>query len=177
MFGRFTRTARAAVAQAQAESEALGADRIGSEHLLLGLAAAGGDTVAGVLRSIGAEPDALRDAVRRRDPDGIDPAALASIGIDLDAVRRSVEESFGPGALSGRARCDDGRRPFTAGSKRALERALREASALRSRELGPEHLLLGLAADREGAAAALRGCGTTPDALRAATLQVLGERR
>jgi hypothetical protein len=35
----------------------------------------------------------------KRTPVRIDPRALAAIGIDLDEVRRSVEESFGPGAL------------------------------------------------------------------------------
>jgi hypothetical protein len=50
----------------------------------------------------------LRRALRRRrngwpvELDAartIDAHALASIGIDLDEVRRRVEESFGPGAL------------------------------------------------------------------------------
>jgi hypothetical protein len=37
-------------------------------------------------------------APRRQHP-CLDPHALAAIGIDLDEVRRHVEESFGPGAL------------------------------------------------------------------------------
>jgi hypothetical protein len=34
-----------------------------------------------------------------RDERVLDADALASIGIDLDEVRRRVEEAFGPGAL------------------------------------------------------------------------------
>jgi ATP-dependent Clp protease ATP-binding subunit ClpA len=109
---------------------------------------------------------------------GIDADALATIGIDLEAVRRSVEESFGPGALSGRQGCRRGRRfghvPLCPRAKRALERSLREALALRQRHIGAEHVLLGLASDPEnGAAMALRRCGTSPEAVRAATLAAL----
>jgi ATP-dependent Clp protease ATP-binding subunit ClpA len=180
MLERFTHAARAVVVRAQEESAALGHDHVGSEHLLLALATAGGDTVAGVLGSLGAGADALRAAVERRDPDGLDADALASIGIDLDEVRRSVEESFGPGALGGRRAGEGGgrarHRPFTPHAKRVLERSVREAVALRDRGLAPEHLLLGVAGERDGgAAAALRACGTAPDALRAATLRALRE--
>ena len=129
-----------------------------------------------VFSAIGVREDALRAAIRSGLPD-VDADALASIGIDLDAVRRSVEESFGPGAL-GRRDCRRGRRPgqkpFTPGAKRALERALREALALGSRHIGAEHILLALGREREGVAAAvLRRCGSGPDALRAATLRAL----
>jgi hypothetical protein len=42
----------------------------------------------------------------------------------------------------------DGARPLTAGSKKALELALREAIHLGHRSIGTEHLLLGLGAGR-----------------------------
>ena len=35
----------------------------------------------------------------RAKPPALDADALATIGIDLDEVRRRVEEAFGPGAL------------------------------------------------------------------------------
>ena len=35
----------------------------------------------------------------RAEPRPLDAEALATIGIDLDEVRRRVEEAFGPGAL------------------------------------------------------------------------------
>ena len=46
-----------------------------------------------------------RRALSRRENGGRDhcsapdPEALATIGIDLDEVRRRIEEAFGPGAL------------------------------------------------------------------------------
>ena len=177
MFERFTHGARDVVVRAQEEAAALGHDQIGTEHLLLGLAADGG-IAAGVLASVGVEHAALRAAVAALPRDGLDAEALASIGIDLDAVRRSVEESFGPGALAGRRGCRRGRRggyvPFSPRAKRALELALREALGLGDRHIGPEHLLLGLAAGGDsGAGAALRRCGTSPEAAHAATLAAL----
>jgi hypothetical protein len=87
---------------------------------------------------------------------GLDASALAAIGIDLDAVRRSVEESFGPGALSGRRRRRGGHLPLCPKAKRALERSLREALALSDRHIGPEHILLGLASDADSGAARAR---------------------
>ena len=89
-----------------------------------------------------------------------------------------MEESFGPGALSGRRGCRRGRRaghvPLSPRAKRALELALREALVLGDRQIGAEHLLLGLAAGADsGAAATLRRCGTSPEAVRAATLAAL----
>ena len=168
MFERFTGAARAVVVRAQEEAAGLGHDGIGTEHLLLGLAGADG----GVLASLGVDVARLRAVVAEPRRDELDAAALAAIGIDLEAVRRSAEEAFGPGALAGRRR---GRRaghvPFSPRAKRALELALREALALGDRHIGPEHLLLGLARDGDsGAAAALRRCGTTPAAVRAAAL-------
>jgi ATP-dependent Clp protease ATP-binding subunit ClpA len=176
MFERFTHAARDIVARAQYESDTLGHDHIGREHLLLGLAGADDPLVREVLRTIGVREDALRAAIQSGLPD-VDADALASIGIDLDAVRRSVEESFGPGAL-GRRDCRRARRtghkPFTPGAKRTLERSLREALALGNRHIGAEHVLLALGREREGGAAALlRRCGSGPDALRAATLRAL----
>ena len=172
MFERFTRAARDVAVSAQEEAAELGHDRIGTEHLLLGVAAAGDD---GILASLGVERAALRATVANERGGELDAAALATIGIDLDAVRRSVEESFGPGALAGRRRCrrggHPGHVPFSPRAKRALERSLREALAQGERHIGPEHILLGLASDGEcGAARVLRRCGTSPDAVRAAVL-------
>jgi ATP-dependent Clp protease ATP-binding subunit ClpA len=177
MFERFTKAARAAIVRAQEEAEALAHDHVGSEHVLLGLAGDGG-IAADVLDSLGAEQAALRAAVRNTPRDGLDAEALAAIGIDLAEVRRRVEESFGPGALAGHRGCrrglQRGQRPFTPRAKRVLERSVREAIALHDRHLGPEHLLLGLAGEQDGgAAAALRRCGTSPNAVRVATLRAL----
>ena len=116
--------------------------------------------------------------VRRR----LDAEALATIGIDLDEVRRQVEGAFGPGALE-RARWPrrcrpQGRRhatPFTPRAKKCLELALREAVALGHGYIGPEHVLLGILREGQGLAAALllrQGIGQ--DAARTAVLMELG---
>jgi ATP-dependent Clp protease ATP-binding subunit ClpA len=170
MFERFTRAAGDVVARAQVEARELGDAGVGTEHLLLGVALRDG----AVLASLGVDRAALHETVADMRRDGLDAAALATIGIDLDAVRRSAEESFGPGALAGRRRSRrgiSGHRPFSPCAKRALERSFREALGLRDRHIGPEHILLALASEPDTAAAeALRRCGTTPDAVRAATL-------
>jgi ATP-dependent Clp protease ATP-binding subunit ClpA len=164
MFNRFTHDARAVVERAQDEAAELGHDYIGTEHLLLGIAARGG-----LPASLGLDHGALRAAVAGFSQP-LDAEALAAIGIDLDAVRRAVEQSFGPGALSGRHR-RRGRIPFCPKAKKALELSLREALALKDRHIGSDHILLGIARESDsGAARALAACGTTPDALRAAVL-------
>jgi ATP-dependent Clp protease ATP-binding subunit ClpA len=90
----------------------------------------------------------------RRRPD-LDADALATIGIDLDAIRARIEDAFGPGALS-RRRCRRGvmapGMPFTPHAKKALELALREAVALGDRHIGSEHVLLGLVREGDGVA-------------------------
>jgi ATP-dependent Clp protease ATP-binding subunit ClpA len=163
MFNRFTKPARAVVELAQAEAAALEAERIGTEHLLLGLAV----EQSAVLDPLGLSHATLR-AELERAPGGLDAEALASIGIDLDEVRRRVEESFGPGALGGRR---SGHRPFSPGAKKALELALREALALGDRHIGPEHILLGVMRDPgEPVSELLRRHGQTPEVVRAAVL-------
>jgi ATP-dependent Clp protease ATP-binding subunit ClpA len=144
MFDRFTNGARQVVVLAQHEARALGHDWIGTEHLLLGLAAESDGLAARVLDRAGVRLEDLRRAVTDRVGPGraADAEALATIGIDLDAVRRAVEATFGEGAL-GRTRA--GCIPFTPRAKRSLELALREALSLGHDAIGTEHLLLGLA--------------------------------
>lgn len=170
MFERFTKDARAVVVRAHEEAAALGAERIASEHLLLGLAAGRDGVAGGVLDALGLGHAALR-AQAQQAAGGLDADALASIGIDLDEVRRRAEETFGPGALSGRRR---GRQTLTPTAKKALELALREAIALGDRHIGSEHVLLGLMRDpADGVPVLLERLGRAPDAVGAATLAAL----
>lgn len=100
MFERFTEDARAAVIGAQAEARALGDRHIGTEHVLL--SSPPPPRRGGALREHGLDADDLRTriaAVNRTGGDVLDPDALRSIGIDLDAVREATEQSFGEGAL------------------------------------------------------------------------------
>jgi ATP-dependent Clp protease ATP-binding subunit ClpA len=174
MFERFTEDARQAVVLAQEEALALRHGWIGTEHLLLGVLRADGDG-ARLLAGFGVDAAGVRDDVVRivgRGEDDIDRDALATLGIDLDAIRERVERAFGPGALSRRTRCRRGALgrhvPFTARAKKALELSLREAVAIAERDLRGEHLVLGLLREGDGVAARILGeRGVTHAAARA----------
>jgi ATP-dependent Clp protease ATP-binding subunit ClpA len=170
MFERFTDDARAAVVLAQEEAAALRHGWIGTEHVLLGVLRGGGDG-ARLLAGFGVDTAGVRDDVVRligRGDEGIDPDALATLGIDLDAVRERVERAFGPGALSRRGGCGGGHVPFTARAKKALELTLRESAALGAGELRGEHLVLGMLREGDGVAAQiLTARGVTLEEARA----------
>jgi ATP-dependent Clp protease ATP-binding subunit ClpA len=172
MFERFTSGARRSVALAQDEARTLYSDHVGTDHLLIAVAAEPHGLGGRILRDLGATPDELRDDARRLcGPGSIDPEALATLGIDLDEVRRRVEESFGPGALDPPSRCGDpsGSLPFAPESKKTLEVALRYAVHFGDDFIGSEHLLLALTRVSEGAAAQLLGeRGITPGRIEAA---------
>jgi ATP-dependent Clp protease ATP-binding subunit ClpA len=149
MFERFTARAKRSLELAQSEAKSLDHGFLGTEHLLLGLLAEGGGVAARVLLAEGLSLPAAREAVVGRGGGIGDAEALATIGIDLDAVRSTVEESFGPGALDSGRRALKGRRAsgarfFTPKAKKALEMSLREALALGHNYIGTEHILLGL---------------------------------
>jgi ATP-dependent Clp protease ATP-binding subunit ClpA len=160
MFERFTDDARQAVVLAQAEAVDLHHGWIGTEHLVLGVLRANG-AGARLLAGFGVDAAGVRDDVVRivgRGEDDLDGNALATLGIDLDAVRERVERAFGPGALMRRRRrCRRGgigpMVPFTARAKKALELSLREAINLGQRDLRAEHLVLGLLREGDGVGA------------------------
>ncbi len=137
MFERFTREARQTVVQAQAEAAALHHPRIGTEHLLLGLV--GQDTAtSAVLARHGLTRATVLESVSALVGD-LDAEALTTLGIDLDAVRERVESTFGPGALDDPARrhgaTASGHVPFNGRAKKVLELSLREALALKHRQI------------------------------------------
>ena len=121
MLERFTPEARFVVVHAQDHARRLGHRYIGGEHILLAAAAA--DQPAGeVMRAHGVTPALVEEEIVRRVGlgagaglfAGLDRDALATIGIDLDAVRARLEASFGPQALASAAQAahrDPRRRP------------------------------------------------------------------
>ncbi|HZU73842.1 MAG TPA: Clp protease N-terminal domain-containing protein [Acidimicrobiales bacterium] len=173
MFERFTDRARRVLLLAQEEAKGLGHDSIGTEHLLLGLAAEGEGVAYVVLDTLEAPADAIRRRLasseegqeRRADP----AAALAAVGIDLEQVRREVEAIFGEGALQlARAL------PFTPLAKKTLEMASHQAVALGHNYIGTEHLLLAVAELTDGLAPViLAGLGVDRTELRETTLGVV----
>ncbi len=157
MFERFTDKARTVVILARAKAAERG-DQIRPVYMLYALAC--GDGVAArALAGLGVDAAAVERQLGRTAPlgnpldgetTGGDAEALATIGIDLDEIKRKVEESFGPGALErvplapGGPLNWTGRMTLTREAKQSLALALQEARALRHNYIGTEHLLLGL---------------------------------
>jgi ATP-dependent Clp protease ATP-binding subunit ClpA len=196
MFERFTTQARSLVRNAQQEARDLGHHWIGTEHLLLALLAPQSGIASAVLGGAGLTADRVRTDIASnlsddRMLDQQDAEALKAIGIDLDAVRAKIEETFGPGALCPAPRTRRGlfrrrRRhisapqrsyiPFTARSKKVLELSLREAVRLHHNYIGTEHILLGLIREGEGLAAKIIcDAGISLEDLRRRTLDSLAQ--
>jgi ATP-dependent Clp protease ATP-binding subunit ClpA len=167
MFERFTPDARQVVVGAQEEASRLHHGQIGTEHLLLALLRRTTPTSA-VLARHGLAHDAVAASVVGHVRSGdLDADALTTLGIDLDAVRASVEASFGPGALDGSGAGRRGHLPFSRRAKKVLELSLREAIALSSKSISDGHLALGLIREGEGLAMkVLADLGVDIEALR-----------
>jgi ATP-dependent Clp protease ATP-binding subunit ClpA len=150
-------------------SRLLGHDYIATEHLLLALSQDRGSATARMLARDGLSTDEIRSEIFTLigvcdSPRGqMDGDALATLGIDIDQVRRQAERAFGQDALE---RAWMGCTPVAPRLKRALELAVREAG---DTPLFAEHVLLGLASV-EGSVAAriLAAHGITATKLRAA---------
>ncbi|MDR7330282.1 ATP-dependent Clp protease ATP-binding subunit [Corynebacterium guangdongense] len=121
MFERFTDRARRVIVLAQEEARMLNHNYIGTEHILLGLIHEG---------------------------EGVAAKALESMGINLEDVRREVEEIIGHGTQP-----HTGHIPFTPRAKKVLELSLREGLQMGHKYIGTEFLLLGLIREGEGVAA------------------------
>jgi len=203
MFERLTAQARMVIVRARQEAEQLHHPEIGSEHLLLALAAQPGGTAHTVLQAAGLDEVRVRAWLTRsagtgQPGEGLiagrlteqDAEALRSIGIDLDAVLSRIEESFGPGAVElatlsadpprrgpFRRRGRPARSRFTARGKKVIELSLREALRLRHNTIDSAHILLGLLRDGGGPAQQIiTDAGIDPVELRTATESALRRR-
>jgi ATP-dependent Clp protease ATP-binding subunit ClpA len=177
MLERFSQTARQAVLDARVEAELAGQDKVRSEHLLLSLLREPG-AGADALTAAGLEAESLRARLPRGDrdvPAGLDADALATLGIDLDEVRRATDARFGRGALDrvwlpGRSRL-----PFAPDARQTLAGAARQAQHLSHRQITSGHLLLGILEQKEsGALTVLTEAGADISALRADVLRRIG---
>ena len=135
---RFSGRARRALSLSEQEARGLGHGHVGTEHLLLGILAAGDSPAA---------------------------AALAAAGASLSGCRELTAEAVGArGASAGSQRL--GELPLTERANRSLERAARLALRRRDPEVEPTHILLSVL-DVEGRAGqVLRGLGVDMGALR-----------
>jgi ATP-dependent Clp protease ATP-binding subunit ClpA len=136
MLERFTPEARAVLPQAVQHARRLGHRYVGGEHVLLA-AVSTSQPASSILCVHGITPERVEEEIVRRVGlgagaglfSGLDRDALASIGIDIDAVRARIEASFGPQALTdaaqavhrGRRRPGPARRrPLRLRSRRAI---------------------------------------------------------
>jgi ATP-dependent Clp protease ATP-binding subunit ClpA len=164
---------------ALSEAKVLGADRIGTEHLLLGLAHARSGPAADALRAAGLDAAKLRP-LTAASPElaPLDADALAVLGIDLDQVRRAAEAAFGPGALDRPATPAGSRTRFrmTQDAKNAMAAGLRVAHSRHDREITSGHLLAGLIDQGDNKALRLLAAADVdPAALRADVLRRMAE--
>jgi ATP-dependent Clp protease ATP-binding subunit ClpA len=149
------------------QARRLGCSFVGTEHVLLALTndrASGG---AALLRRLGAHPPSVESALAAwlgpsSERAKIDPDALASLGIDFDAVRARIEGTFGPGALEHASASCLGIAPRL---KLALAFALDHAG---DSPLRDEHVLLGILSVPDSVGArALANLGISADDVRA----------
>jgi len=147
MFERFAAQARQAVKTAVNEAKEQGADRVGCEHLLIGLAQGRSGPAADSLSAAGVNLAMLRELIPGQPAEHqLDAESLAVLGIDLDQVRRAAEAAFGPGALDRPAR--ESSAPFrfrlSPDCKKAVELAVRQVHRGHDRAISSGHLLIGL---------------------------------
>jgi ATP-dependent Clp protease ATP-binding subunit ClpC len=173
VFDIFTQAAKRAIVLAQDEAIMLGHDFIAAEHLLLGLVGTGDGLAGQVLAEQGATAEQARSlAVDLLTADGLtaasaaEPAdALATIGIDVDDVRRRADETFGRGNFV------FPRPAYITEAKRAIERSVGEAQALGHGYVGTEHMLLGLLGKEDAPGPRLvRALGLDPAGVRGIVL-------
>jgi Clp amino terminal domain, pathogenicity island component len=152
---------------ARAEAEGFGHRYLGPEHLVLGVLGDGGSGASRVLEAFGVTLASARSALRHLADRGVVPGPrpsdaelLGSLGIDLDAIRRSAEQTFGGKAVGWAVR--EATRARRRGVGRVPRTPLRDpplligqvlyhageqARALGVGELGPELLLWGVVTD------------------------------
>jgi ATP-dependent Clp protease ATP-binding subunit ClpC len=149
VYERFDEDARQAVVLAQEEARACAHRHVGSEHLLLGLLRLPAGSAVRVLAALGVAHEEMRAEVMR---------AVEIVG--------TIRQDLPAGEL-----------PLTPHAKRVLELALRVAIELRHESIGTEHILLGLARDRNGVAARiLNERGIHEERIRDEVLRLTGTR-
>jgi hypothetical protein len=152
---------------ARAEADRFGHRYLGPEHLVLGVLADGGSGASRVLEGVGVTLERARAALGGLVDRGMVPGPrpsdaelLGSLGIELEAVRRRTEQSFGGKAVGwaiGEAtrarRRGVGRVPRTPLRDppmligQVLVHAGERAGELAAGEVGPELLLWGVVSD------------------------------
>ena len=145
-FDKLTGRARSVLALAQDEAQRLNHNYLGTEHLLLALI---------------------------REGEGVAARVLRELGVELEQVRREVEQVVGVGDQE-----VQGELCLTPRTKKVLELAVDEAKRLDHAYVGTEHFLLGLLREGEGVAArVLHHLGVDLETVRTRVHQVLSGAR
>jgi ATP-dependent Clp protease ATP-binding subunit ClpA len=125
-----------------------------------------------------ADADTLRTRLPRGTRESDDPLAgdaLASLGIDLDAVRRATDAAFGRGALDRVTVPGRRRLRFADDAKQTLAGGVRLAAHQGHRQITSGHLLFGILDQTgNGALTVLTQAGADVEALRADVLRRIG---
>jgi len=119
------------------------------------------------------EPEHLLAALLQQR-EGVVAPVLAKLGAHPETVQAQIETELGrlPKVRGGGGQYLGDR------LRAVLERAQREAERLKDEYVSTEHLLIGIAHDRDGAAGrALAAAGVTPDAIYKALVEVRGTQR
>jgi hypothetical protein len=152
---------------ARAEAEGFGHRYLGPEHLVVGVLRDGGSGASQILEAHGVNLAAARVELRRLTERGLVPGPrpsdaelLGLLGIDLAAIRRTTEQTFGGKALGWAIREATRARRRGVGQvprtplrdppmliSQVLVHAGEQARALDLEVIGPELLLLGVVTD------------------------------
>src|SRR3712207_7630085 len=103
MFERLDAGAGEVLEEAVAEARRLGHNYLGTEHLLVGFLVHVNMLSAQVRAALPVGAESVRAEMRRTlggPGTASDAVLLATLGIDLDEVRRRAEATFGPSAMS-----------------------------------------------------------------------------
>jgi ATP-dependent Clp protease ATP-binding subunit ClpA len=107
VFGRFTEQTHQVLDLGRDEAERIGHRYLGPEHVLLGTLREGASEAARLLRAHGIGLAAARAELLALAERGLVPTArpsdralLGTLGIDLEEVRRTTEQTFGSTALA-----------------------------------------------------------------------------
>lgn len=145
---QFTERGRAVVEAAQANARVTGSPSVGIAHLGLALLDLAHGVAHMALQILGVRTETIRERIA--DATGVDPAAASPWVAQPAQV------------------------PFAPSTQRLLEEAASEAEAMGHQYLGTEHLLIALTASDDPAGNAFRAAGVTPEAVRQAVREVLG---
>jgi ATP-dependent Clp protease ATP-binding subunit ClpA len=161
MFERFTREARMAVKDAEAEARELGSPTIEAEHLLLALTRQPHDTAVGeALAEAGLDHDRVEDALASERERSLLAVGISIGDFGLPAPRPATKPRM------------------AAGAKNALEHALRVSLERADRRIDGAHILLALLRAQAGTVPrALHEAGVDRTDLNDVTAAALDRRR